>query len=173
MASSCRDILLSVNERTEAGYQLLRHTTHIYTYLVTFGASVACAPRGPQVPPLLNSLTSGGHALRADPYSRKRVNKFPSWSAARALRGSRGSYYIKAYLSYHKYELGSRSIDTKSASTATAVGPLVVGPIVHIPSHESLWGNSRPDWSHSAGGLLLSYPPIGPSCFGTHTQGGG
>ena len=35
----------------------------------------AALPRGPQVPPLLNSLTSGGHALRADPHSRKRVIK--------------------------------------------------------------------------------------------------
>ena len=34
----------------------------------------------------------GACALRRTPLQRKRVDKIPSWSAARALRGSRGSY---------------------------------------------------------------------------------
>ena len=47
----------------------------IYIFTVESPSVPAALPRGPQVLPLLNSLTSGGHALRADPHSRKRVIK--------------------------------------------------------------------------------------------------
>ena len=47
----------------------------IYIFTVESPSVPAASPRGPQVPPLLNSLTSGGHTLRADPHSRKRVIK--------------------------------------------------------------------------------------------------
>ena len=47
----------------------------IYIFAAESPSVPAASLRGSQVPPLLNSLTSGGHALRADPHSRKRIIK--------------------------------------------------------------------------------------------------
>ncbi|KAI1364901.1 hypothetical protein F5Y08DRAFT_199036 [Xylaria arbuscula] len=80
-----------------AGWTGRIHTYTYWYYLglrhrVTFGAKgSASAAKQPQLPPLFKFFDLRGVCAPRRPPLRKESDKFPSWSAARALRGSRGS----------------------------------------------------------------------------------